>query len=36
MQLKRQIDKICSGYVRIEMNDYDKALKEMTSEGADS
>jgi len=33
MQLKRQIDKICSGYVRIEMNDYDKALKEMTSEG---
>jgi len=33
LQLKREIDKICSGYVCVEMNEYDKALKEMTSEG---
>jgi len=31
--LKRQIDKVCTGYMCVEMSDLDKALNEMTSEG---
>lgn len=31
--LKHQIDKVCTGYVCVEMNDVDKALNEMASEG---
>ena len=31
--LKRRIDRVCAGYTCIEMNELDKALKEMTSEG---
>jgi len=31
--LKRRIDKVCSNYACIDMNDFDKALAEMTSEG---
>jgi len=31
--LKRRIDKYCAGYVCVEMNDIDKALQEMNSEG---
>jgi len=31
--LKRRIDKICAGHVHVEMNDLDRALKEMASEG---
>jgi len=30
--LKRRIDKYCAGYVCVEMNDVDKALKEMNNE----
>lgn len=32
-QLKRRIDKTCAGHVCVEMNDIDKALKEMSDEG---
>ncbi|MDX1813527.1 MAG: hypothetical protein R3319_01945 [Candidatus Bathyarchaeia archaeon] len=31
--LKRRIDRVCASYTCIEMNELDKALKEMTSEG---
>jgi len=31
--LKRRIDKYCAGHVCVEMNDIDKALKEMNNEG---
>jgi VIT1/CCC1 family predicted Fe2+/Mn2+ transporter len=31
--LKRQIDKVCTGYVCVEVGDLDKALNEMASEG---
>lgn len=31
--IKRRIDKYCAGYVCVEMEDIDKALKEMSSEG---
>jgi hypothetical protein len=31
--LKRRIDKICAGHAHVEMNDLDRALKEMVSEG---
>jgi DNA-binding PadR family transcriptional regulator len=31
--LKRQIDKVCTGYMCVEMSDLDKALNEMASEG---
>lgn len=31
--LKRQIDKVCTGYVCVEMRDLDKTLNEMTAEG---
>jgi DNA-binding HxlR family transcriptional regulator len=31
--LKRRIDRVCAGYTCIEMNELEKALKEMTSEG---
>ena len=31
--LKRRIDKVCVGYVCVEMSDLDRALKDMTSEG---
>jgi hypothetical protein len=31
--LKSQIDKVCTGFVCVEMSDYDKALNEMTAEG---
>lgn len=31
--LKRQIDKVCTGHVCVEMTDLDKALHEMVSEG---
>ncbi len=34
LSLKRRIDKICAGpHVHVEMNDLDRALKEMVSEG---
>jgi VIT1/CCC1 family predicted Fe2+/Mn2+ transporter len=32
-RLKRRIDKVCTSYVCIDMNDLERALKEMTSEG---
>jgi VIT1/CCC1 family predicted Fe2+/Mn2+ transporter len=31
--LKSQIDKVCTGFVCVEMSDFDKALNEMTAEG---
>jgi VIT1/CCC1 family predicted Fe2+/Mn2+ transporter len=31
--LKHQIDKVCTGYVCVEMNDVEKTLNEMASEG---
>jgi hypothetical protein len=31
--LKRRIDRICAGHVHVEMNDLDRALKEMALEG---
>jgi DNA-binding PadR family transcriptional regulator len=31
--LKRRIDKVCSGYMCVEIGDLDKALDEMASEG---
>jgi hypothetical protein len=31
--LKHRIDKVCTGYVCVEMSDVDKALNEMASEG---
>ena len=33
LALKRRIDKVCSSYTCIEMNELEKALKEMASEG---
>jgi hypothetical protein len=32
--LKHRIDRYCAGYVCVEMDDIDKALKEMCTEGA--
>lgn len=31
--LKNQIDKVCTGYVCVEMSDFDKTLEEMAAEG---